>query len=125
MKRPRTPRPAKPRAATGLLDALKAGVEALSGHCLNDVKVHYNSTRPARLQAHAHAQGTPISVDPGSSPHVPDEAWHLAMQAQGRVLATTSAPNAMLANDDVGRAQVAAVMSGRGLESEQSQSIIL
>lgn len=124
MKRPRPPRPAKPRAATGLPDALKAGVEALSGHCLDDVKVQYNSTRPAQLQAHAHAQGTPLSVVPGSSPHVPDEAWHLATQAQGRVLATTSIPNARLANDDVVRAQEAAAISGRGLESEQGQSTI-
>ncbi len=41
---------------TGLPDDLKAGVEGLSGHSMDDVKVHYNSTKPAQLKAHAFAQ---------------------------------------------------------------------
>ena len=38
---------------TGLPDNLKAGVESLSGMSLDNVKVHYNSSEPAQLNAHA------------------------------------------------------------------------
>ncbi len=43
---------------TGLPDNLKAGVESLSGMSMDDVKVHYNSSEPAQLNAHAYAQGS-------------------------------------------------------------------
>ena len=36
---------------TGLPDRLKAGVETLSGLSMDDVSVHYNSAKPAQLQA--------------------------------------------------------------------------
>jgi len=73
---------------TGLPDKLKAGVESLSGYSLDDVKVHYNSAKPAELQAHAYAQGTDIHVAPGQEQHLPHEAWHVVQQKQGRVRAT-------------------------------------
>src|SRR5437588_3507228 len=38
---------------TGLPDQLKSGIENLSGHSMDDVKVHYNSAKPAQLNAHA------------------------------------------------------------------------
>ncbi|MFX8938042.1 DUF4157 domain-containing protein, partial [Acinetobacter baumannii] len=50
---------------TGLPDQLKNGVEQLSGFSMNDVKVHYNSSKPAQMQALAYAQGTDIHVGPG------------------------------------------------------------
>jgi len=50
---------------TGLPDRLKTGIENLSGYSMDDVKVHYNSDRPAQLQAHAYAQATDIHVAPG------------------------------------------------------------
>ena len=44
-----------PRANnTGLPDRLKTGVKALSGLAMDDVRVHHNSPRPARLQALAY-----------------------------------------------------------------------
>jgi len=41
-----------------LPDNVKQGVESLSGISMDDVKVHYNSAKPAQLNAHAYAQGT-------------------------------------------------------------------
>jgi hypothetical protein len=35
---------------TGLPDNLKSGIENLSGFSMDDVKVHYNSEKPAQLQ---------------------------------------------------------------------------
>lgn len=47
---------------TGLSDNLKTGMENLSGISLEDVKVHYNSDKPARFTAHAYAQAADIRV---------------------------------------------------------------
>lgn len=70
---------------TGLPDALKSGVENLSGYSMDDVKVHCNSDKPAQLQAHAYGQGTDIHLGPGQEKHLPHEAWHVVQQKQGRV----------------------------------------
>lgn len=82
----------KPYAAnlTGMPDDLKAGVENLSGLSMDDVKVHYNSDKPARLNAHAFAQGTDIHLGSGQEKHLPHEAWHVVQQKQGRVQPTFS-----------------------------------
>lgn len=84
---------------TGLPDSLKAGVEALSGVALDDVKVRYNSERPAQMQAHAYTQGAEIHVAPGQERYLAHEAWHAAQQAQGRVRATAQLKGAGL-NDE-------------------------
>ena len=42
---------------TGLPDTLKAGIENISGMSMDDVRVHYNSSKPAQLNALAYAQG--------------------------------------------------------------------
>ncbi|NEP53633.1 MAG: DUF4157 domain-containing protein, partial [Moorea sp. SIO3C2] len=70
---------------TGLPDPLKAGIETLSGYSMDDVRVHYNSSKPAQLQALAYAQGTDIHVGPGQEKHLAHEAWHVVQQKQGRV----------------------------------------
>lgn len=84
--------PFKPKPAstnrTGLPDNLKSGVEQLSGYRMDDVKVHYNSEKPAQLKAFAYAQGTDIHIGPGHEQHLPHEAWHVVQQKQARVHAT-------------------------------------
>ncbi len=86
--------------ATGLPDQLKAGVESLSGLSLDDVQVHYNSTGPAALNAHAYAQGSDIHLAPGAEEHLPHEAWHVVQQKQGRVRATMQMKGGVPVNDD-------------------------
>ena len=54
---------------TGLPNNLKSGVENLSGMSIDDVKVHYNSAKPAELQALAYTQGNDIHVGPGQEHH--------------------------------------------------------
>jgi hypothetical protein len=70
---------------TGLPDNLKAGIENLSGLTMDDVRVHYNSSKPAELQALAYTQGTDIHLAPGQEQHLPHETWHVVQQKQGRV----------------------------------------
>jgi len=73
---------------TGMPDNLKAGVESLSGIDMSDVRVHYNSDKPAEVGALAYTQRTDIHVAPGQEKHLPHEAWHVVQQAQGRVRPT-------------------------------------
>lgn len=73
---------------TGLPDNLKLGIENLSGYSMDDIKVHYNSDKPAQLKALAYAQGTDIHIAPGQEQHLPHEAWHVVQQKQGRVQPT-------------------------------------
>jgi hypothetical protein len=86
----RTEAAAAPAAASrdGLPAQLKAGVEQLSGIAMDDVRVHRNSTEPARLGALAYAKGSDIHLGPGQERHLPHEAWHVVQQKQGRVRPT-------------------------------------
>lgn len=83
---------------TGLPDKLKSGMENLSGMSLDHVRVHYNSAKPAAVQAHAYAQGSDIHLASGQEKHLPHELGHVVQQAQGRVTATTSV-GGMAVND--------------------------
>ena len=100
---------------TGLPDNLKAGVEQLSDLEMSDVKVHYNSSKPASVQAYAYTQGTDIHVAPGQEKHLGHEAWHVAQQKQGRVQPTTTV-GGMPVNDNVGLESEADVMGGKAVQ---------
>jgi hypothetical protein len=86
---------------TGLPDSLKVGVESLSGLSLDDVHVHYNSSKPAQVQALAYTQGTEIYVGPGQEQHLAHEAWHVVQQKQGRVKPTLQAKDVAMNDDQV------------------------
>lgn len=91
--------PRKPSVnRTGLPDALKTGMESLSGVDLSDVRVHANSKKPAELNALAYAQGHEIHLAPGQEQHLPHEAWHVVQQKQGRVRATGRVNNTPVAD---------------------------
>ncbi len=90
----------QPPNLTGLPDRLKAGIENLSSFSLDKVKVHYNSDKPAKLQALAYVQGTDIHVAPGQEKHLPHEAWHVVQQAHGRVQPTMQMKDGVAVNDD-------------------------
>lgn len=106
---------------TGLPDDLKAGVENLSGISMNDVKVHYNSDKPAQMQAHAYAQGTDIHMAPGQEKHLPHEAWHVVQQKQGRVQPTMQMKNKVDVNDDDGLEHEADVIGKKAIQVSSSQ----
>lgn len=80
-----------PRRADGgnLPARLKSGAEALSGISLDQVRVHYNSSEPARMSALAYARGNHIYLGPGQERHLPHETWHVVQQRQHRVKPTT------------------------------------
>ena len=100
----------------GLPSQLKAGIESMSGMSMDHVKVHYNSDKPAQLNAHAYAQGSEIHVAPGQEQHLPHEAWHVVQQAQGRVRPTMQMKQGVPVNDDVGLESEADVMGEKALQ---------
>jgi len=87
------------RNNTGIPDHLKSGMENVSGMSLDQVKVHYNSSKPASVQAHAYAQGNQVHMASGQEKHLPHELGHVVQQAQGRVKPTTQINGANI-NDD-------------------------
>jgi len=101
---------------TGLPDNLKSGIESLSGLSMDSVRVHYNSSQPAQLNALAYAQGTDIHVAPGQEQHLPHEAWHVVQQAQGRVQPTMQMKDGVPVNDDQGLEREADVMGEKALQ---------
>jgi Domain of unknown function (DUF4157) len=75
---------------TGLPDSLKSGLEGISGIDLSDVRVAYDSPRPATLNALAATEGSRIHLAPGQERHLAHEAWHVVQQKQGRVGVTAT-----------------------------------
>jgi hypothetical protein len=106
---------------SGLPDHLKSGVEALSGVSMDAVRVHFNSSQPARRNALAYAQGTDIHLGPGQERHLPHEAWHVAQQAQGRVRPTSVASDGGRLNTDPSLEREADIMGARSRDLAPAQ----
>lgn len=107
---------------SGLPDHLKAGIESFSGLSLDDVRVDYNSSRPAQqLNVLAYTQGTDIHVVPGQERHLPHRVWHVVQQAQGRVLPTMQLKGSMPVNDNQGLEHEADVMGGKAMCGQHTQ----
>ena len=106
---------------TGMPDNLKSGIESLSGFSMDDVRVHYNSSKPATVQALAYTQGTDIHVAPGQEKHLPHEAWHVAQQMAGRVSPTTNI-NGMPVNDNAGLEHEADVMGEKAVQCKTNMA---
>lgn len=99
---------------TGLPDGLKSKMEGTFGTNLDSIRVHKNSSFPAKVGAIATAQGNRIDIAPGHyNPNtstgqklIGHEAWHTVQQSQGRVKPTMQMKSGHAINDD------------RGLEAE-------
>ena len=102
----------------GLPNNLQKGVENLSGQSMDDVKVHYNSDKPAKLGAHAYAQGTDIHLGKGQEKHLPHEAWHVVQQKEGRVKPTVQRKEKIPINDDASLETEADIMGSKALNFE-------
>lgn len=96
-------------------------MESLSGLSMNDVKVHFNSPRPAQLHALAYTQGTDIHVAPGQEKHLPHEAWHVVQQKQHRVKPTMQMMDVSV-NDDTALEHEADVMGAKAAVQGKADS---
>lgn len=73
---------------TGIPTQMKLDFERRSGLSFDDVRVHYNSDKPAQLQALAYTQGTQVFVGPGQGKYLPHELSHVVQQKMGMVQPT-------------------------------------
>lgn len=78
---------AKPNL-TGIPDTLKREAETASGLSFHDVRVHYNSPKPASFGALAYTQGSQIHLGRGQESCLRHELGHVMQQKQGRVRPT-------------------------------------
>lgn len=74
---------------TGIPTQMKLDFERRSGLSFDDVRVHYNSDKPARIGALAYTQGNQVHVGPGQERHLKHELGHVVQQKQGIVRPTT------------------------------------
>lgn len=100
---------------TGMPGGLKMGLEGLSDFDLSGVRVHKNSSKPARVNALAYTQGREIHMAPGQERHLPHEGWHAVQQLQGRVKPTINT-NGVAINADKKLEREADVMGAKALE---------
>jgi len=89
---------------------------------MDDVKLHYNSEKPAQLQAHAYVQGTDIHLASGQEKHLPHEAWHVVQQKQGRAKPTVQMVGGIGINDDVALENEADVMGAKAIANSEAVS---
>lgn len=73
---------------TGIPTQMKLNFEQRSGMSFDNVRVHYNSDKPAQFHALAYTQGTQIYVGPGQERSLPHELVHVIQQKAGRVRPT-------------------------------------
>lgn len=78
---------------------LRHALEALSGHDMSDVRVHFDSRLPAAVGARALASGLHVHLQPGAEDALAHEAWHVVQQKQGRVTPTRLV-DGVAVNDD-------------------------
>lgn len=72
---------------TGIPDGMRAQFESLSGFSFDDVRVHYQSGKPARFGALAYTQGNQVYIGTGQERHLGHELGHIVQQKRGRVRA--------------------------------------
>lgn len=73
--------------STGIPGAMQERFEASSGLSFDDVRIHYNSPRPAKIGALAYTQGTQVYIGPGQERHLEHELGHVLQQKRGIVKA--------------------------------------
>ena len=73
---------------TGIPTQMKLDFEQRSGMTFDDVRVHYNSDKPAQFHALAYTQGAQIYIGPGQERSLSHELGHVIQQKAGRVRPT-------------------------------------
>lgn len=90
-------------AGSGNEAQIKANVSSITGTDVSNANIHYNSDKPAQLNAIAYAQGNDIhmSSSPGADNHtLAHELTHNAQQQTGQVKATIQGNNGVGINND-------------------------
>ena len=73
---------------TGIPDNLKASMEYMYGLSLKDVRVYYDSEKPATMGAYAYTEGLNIYIASGQEKYLAHELAHVMQQMNGEVKET-------------------------------------
>lgn len=95
-----TGRPYGRENRTGIPTQLKERMEQSTGLSFDDVRVHYNSALPARLDALAYTQRNQVEIGPGQERHLPHELGHVVQQKLGAVRANATHSSGVALNTD-------------------------
>lgn len=87
---------------TGIPLQLKERMEQNTGVSFDDVRVHYNSDLPAKLDALAYTKGNQVEIGPGQERHLPHELGHVVQQKLGLVRANARHASGEALNTDSG-----------------------
>lgn len=110
--------------------SLRERTEARTGIPLDDVRVHYNSDKPAKLGALAYARGSEVHIGPGQEKHLEHELGHVAQQKAGLVQPTEHINNLQINTDETLEAdadkgfQVDNFVSKHSANQTQSDAVI-
>lgn len=105
---------------TGIPTQLKERMEESTGLSFDDVRVHYNSILPAKLDALAYTKGNQVEIGPGQERHLPHELGHVVQQKLGVVRANAIYSGGVAMNTDAGLEQQAdEIGSGKRVEIVQ------
>ena len=85
---------------TGIPTQLKDRIEQNTGLSLHDVRVHYNSDLPMKLDALAYTMGNQVEIGPGQERHLPHELGHVVQQKLGIVRANAMHSSGVALNTD-------------------------
>lgn len=96
---PATPLSDEQNNQTNIPALLKKQIEKQSGLSFNDVRVHYNSSKPAVFQALAYTQGNQVYIGPGQEKHLMHELGHVVQQKRGLVRPTNYINNTAFNTD--------------------------
>ena len=119
---------------TGIPTQLKERVEQSTGMSLNDVRVHYNSILPAKLDALAYTKGNQVEISPGQERHLPHELGHVIQQKLGVVRANAVHSSGTLMNvdetlerqaDEIGAGKRISLAQGVGEATVQRLGLVL
>lgn len=112
MKKEPVIRKRTPKNTTGIPDKLKQQFESYSGVSFDGVQVHYNSEKPAQMQALAYTQANQVYIAPGQERHLAHELGHIVQQRRGQVRVTGTL-NEQALNDSPVLEHEADVMAAR------------
>ena len=105
---------------TGIPTQLKERIEGGTGMSLDDVRVHYNSDRPAKLDALAYTQGNRVEIAPGQERHLAHELGHVVQQKLGVVRANARHASGVSLNTDMAlERQADEIGAGKKVETVQ------
>lgn len=84
---------------TGIPTQMKMDFERRSGLSFDDVRVHYNSDKPAKIGALAYTQGMQVYIGQGQEKHLRHELGHVVQQKTMPVPATVMKHGIAINND--------------------------